>query len=96
MAGFPEIVPKRLQNSYAVLGVKKLFDWQSDCLQNERLFAPYYENLVYIAPTSAGKTLVAEVVAACNILNTGRRALFISPYISSARERFFYLQVNFF
>lgn len=96
MSGFSENVPKRLQKSYAEQGVLKLFDWQRDCLTNAHFFAPYFENLVYTAPTSAGKTLVAEVIAACNILSTGRRALFINPYISSARERFFYLQVQIF
>lgn len=87
------VVPKSLIKSYARRGVKQLFNWQAECLSNERLFSPVYQNLVYTAPTSAGKTLVAEVIAACNTLQSGRRSLFIFPYISSAREKLFDLQV---
>ncbi|CAK5055159.1 unnamed protein product [Meloidogyne enterolobii] len=80
--GFPSNVPIQLKQAYAHRGIKKLFQWQSECLSDSSLFAPEYSNLIYSAPTSAGKTLIAEVLAACNCLETGRRTIFVLPYIS--------------
>lgn len=50
-------------------------------------------DLVYSAPTSAGKTLVAELLAAHNALTTGRRVFYLFPYVSTAREKLHALKV---
>jgi hypothetical protein len=57
--GFPQAVLDR----YAKMKVTRLFPWQIDCLTCcEGAVLAGQKNLIYSAPTSGGKTLVAEVL----------------------------------
>lgn len=52
-------------------------------------------NLVYSAPTSAGKTFVAELLVLKHVLERKCKALIILPFVSLAREKMLSLQVRY-
>uniref|UniRef100_A0A914VNS9 DEAD/DEAH box helicase domain-containing protein n=1 Tax=Plectus sambesii TaxID=2011161 RepID=A0A914VNS9_9BILA len=86
-------LPSALVDSYANGGLRRLFPWQAECLSLDGVLNGH--NLVYSAPTSAGKTLVAELITLKRTLETKKKALFILPYVSVAREKLLALQKVF-
>ena len=75
--------------AYAEKGVVSLFEWQSSALALEGVLEGT-SNLVYTAATSAGKTLVAELVLVRRLLRSvGRRAkaLFVVPLRALVEEK---------
>ncbi|XP_065358466.1 DNA polymerase theta [Calliphora vicina] len=84
-------LPLSILAEYERKGVKKMFDWQIQCLSNPKVLFEHC-NLVYSAPTSAGKTLVSEILLLKTVLERGKKVLLILPFISVVREKMFYLQ----
>jgi DNA polymerase theta len=68
-------------------GIKKLFQWQAECLASSPLVAQGLSNLVYFAPTSGGKSIVSEILMLRAILGFKKRAMYILPYISIVSEK---------
>jgi DNA polymerase theta len=52
------------------LGIKTMFDWQVECLSQylKDSLETGEGNLIYSAPTSAGKTLVSELIMLRNLI----------------------------
>uniref|UniRef100_A0A8C3Y098 DNA polymerase theta n=4 Tax=Catharus ustulatus TaxID=91951 RepID=A0A8C3Y098_CATUS len=70
-----------------------MFEWQAECLMLGQVLEG--KNLVYAAPTSAGKTLVAELLILKRVLETRKKALLILPFVSVVKEKKSYLQTLF-
>lgn len=85
--GLPEVILEK----YKSHNVINMFDWQVQCLGNRSVLEDR-KNLVYSAPTSAGKTLVAEILAIKTILECKKKVIFVLPFVSVVREKMFYFQ----
>ncbi|XP_073323446.1 DNA polymerase theta [Pagrus major] len=86
-------LPKPVLERYHKHRVSHMFEWQAQCLTVGQVLQG--GNLVYSAPTSAGKTLVSELLMLKRVLETKRKALFILPFVSVAKEKMHYLQSVF-
>lgn len=84
-------LPHSVLNEYKKKGVLEMFNWQVECLSNSKVVFEH-ANLVYSAPTSAGKTLVSEILLLKTVLERNKKVLLILPFISVVREKMFYLQ----
>jgi replicative superfamily II helicase/DNA polymerase I-like protein with 3'-5' exonuclease and polymerase domains len=70
---------------YASEGVAELYPWQIECLEQGEVLKG--QNLVYSAPTSSGKSLVAEILMLRKILQSKKRAIVILPFVSVVAEK---------
>ncbi|CAN0182422.1 unnamed protein product, partial [Hapterophycus canaliculatus] len=69
-------------------GIRSLFRWQAHCLLVDEGKPLGGGNLVYSAPTSGGKTLVAELLLLRALLkHSGTMALVVVPYVALALEK---------
>jgi superfamily II helicase len=82
-------LPSKTLRRYASKGVTSLFEWQAECLLVDGAKALRGGNLVYTAPTSGGKTLVAEVLMLRRLAaRQPGTVLFVVPFIALAEVRY--------
>ncbi|CAB3236758.1 unnamed protein product [Arctia plantaginis] len=84
-------LPPEITRKYEERGITEMFEWQVNCLRNPKVLFECC-NLVYSAPTSAGKTLVAEILTIKTILERQKKVIIILPFVSIVREKMFYFQ----
>eukprot|EP01018_Ginkgo_biloba_P001647 Gb_33083 [translate_table: standard] len=84
-------LPQEICNVYAKKGITKLYPWQVECLQLDGVLER--RNLVYCASTSAGKSLVAEILLLRRVISTGKRAILVLPYVSLCAEKTEHLEI---
>ena len=83
-------LPEKVLEQYSARGITTMFQWQAECLMLPGVLTG--RNLVYSAPTSAGKTLIAELLALKCVLELRKKVLIILPFVSIAHEKSNYLQ----
>lgn len=71
---------------FGACGIAEMYPWQSECLSLPGLLSGE-KNLVYTAPTSAGKSLVADVLAIRRVVAECRKAIIVVPYIAIVQEK---------
>ncbi|CAG9765307.1 unnamed protein product [Ceutorhynchus assimilis] len=85
--GLPDLILEK----YASRKIQSMLPWQFECLNNPKVLNEW-SNLIYSAPTSAGKTLVAEILALKTIFERKKKVIFILPFVSIVREKMYYFQ----
>ena len=80
-------VPETAREALAAKGVRELYPWQTECLALPGVMQGK-ENLLYSAPTSAGKSLVADVLLMRRFrARPGSIAMFVLPFVALCEER---------
>lgn len=66
-----------------------MYEWQAECLTMHKGILLNDTNLLVTAPTSAGKTLVAEVLMLRALKEDAkqRKILFVLPYVTLCKEK---------
>jgi DNA polymerase theta len=67
--------------------VQGLFDWQIECLTLEPVLKQN-KNLIFSAPTSAGKSIVADLLYLRNLmLQPDKCVIYVMPFVSLIAEK---------
>lgn len=78
------------QSFHRVGGISTLYEWQDECLR--QITGRSWSTVIYSAPTSGGKSLVADIVLLRRLIYQGHRALIVCPFVSICRERAAFLR----
>ena len=80
-------IPNSISSEYRKHGVRQLYKWQVECLATCVNVVAGQQHLIYSAPTSGGKTLIAEILILRRVLQLKCCALFVLPYNSVVAEK---------
>ncbi|XP_055348119.1 DNA polymerase theta-like [Paramacrobiotus metropolitanus] len=80
-------LPEQVVAAYQRAGITTMFPWQAACLSIGAGRVLNGGNLVFSAPTSAGKTLVAEILLLKRVVESGKKGLFVLPFVALAQEK---------
>lgn len=84
-------LPKPLVTNFAAQGISTIYAWQASCLLSPGLLTGQ-RHLVYTAPTGGGKSLVADVLMLKRVVETGRKAILVLPYVALVQEKLKWLR----
>jgi len=78
-------LPPEVSKGFKKTGVTRLYEWQQDCICSSDIINGAC--LIYCAPTSGGKTLIAELLILVNVISLGKTAILVLPYVSLVLEK---------
>ncbi|KAJ3127313.1 hypothetical protein HK098_006492 [Nowakowskiella sp. JEL0407] len=87
-------LPQSVVKTYANYGITALYQWQMECLFVYGVLDGSH-NLIYSAPTSAGKTMVAELLVLRRVFETRKKAIIILPFVAIVNEKTNYIKKMF-
>lgn len=79
-------LPPELAQAYRRRGIAQPYDWQYQCLKTPGIVTEG-RNLLYSAPTSGGKSLVADVLLLRRAILTRKKVLIVLPFVAVVREK---------
>ena len=82
-------LPEKVLKLYSDKGVTTMFQWQADCISMAGVLSG--RNIIYSAPTSAGKTLIAELLLLKSVLEKHKKVIMILPFVSIVHEKVNYM-----
>lgn len=75
-------IPDHIRRNLAKLKITTLHPWQVKCLRSCPEVLSGRGSLIYTAPTSGGKTLVALLLLIRHVVRTRKKVLFVLPLVS--------------
>jgi DNA polymerase theta len=81
-------LPPEIRSVFERKGLTTLYHWQADCLINSGVVDG--RNLIYCAPTSGGKSLVADLITLRTVLasrNQNSKVIIVLPFVSLVSEK---------
>ena len=78
-------LPTKVVEQYEKSRISSMFPWQAECLLLPNVLSG--GNLVFSAPTSAGKALVAELLTLKCVLERHKKVMFVLPFVSIGQEK---------
>ncbi|CAB3380716.1 Hypothetical predicted protein [Cloeon dipterum] len=87
-------LPPSVVKAYRERGINEMFSWQAECLALPGVWTQT-RDLVLAAPTSGGKSLIAELLSARTAIRKGKKAVIVLPFKALVAEKTNYLKTLF-